>query len=345
MPVKPLATLLRVVREQGYPIERALEQIGLEFNPLDPAQVAPAEVPTSSYSRLYGLLMELLQDEAFGLGEAYRAPPGTFRMMCLFIIHCTSLEQALRRSWEFFDYCDQYRALDPGNAGLPLRELDDPEQLLCVFQRGAGQWETQVAQANILLMMYRFYSWLVGKALPLAGLHLRGPDSGNRSDYEQLFNCPVYFDAGISGFALPRTALKLPVVQTEESLRDFLRQTPYMLVRRDPPGQERSLSDQVERILTRYSSGPLPGAQEVAGELNMSPRTLHRRLTREGCSFQQLKDDFRCQIALHYLGRRELSIDAVAALLGFQDNSAFYRSFRKWTGTSPGQYRDQLNDE
>ena len=340
MPVRPLATLLRVVRDQGYPVERALEQIGLDVNPLDPTQRPPAEVPTSSYSKLYGLLMEILQDEAFGLGEAYRAPPGTFRMMCLFVIHCANLELALRRAWEFFDYCDQYRTQEPDNAGLPIRELDDPERILCVFQRGAGSRETQVAQANVLLMMYRFYSWLVGKPLPLLALHLRGPDSGNSSNYQQLFNCPVVFDADISGFALPRAALTLPVVQTEDSLREFLRQTPYMLVRRAAPAQECSLSDQVERILTRYSGGPLPGAQEVAGELKMSARTLHRRLTSEGRSFQQLKDDFRCQIAVHYLRRPELSIDAVAALMGFQDNSAFYRSFRKWTGTSPGQYRE-----
>lgn len=342
MPAKPLTTLLRVVRDQGYPIERAIEHIGLDVNPLDPSQQTPTEVPTTSYSKLYQLLMEILQDEAFGLGEAYRAPPGTFRMMCLFIIHCTSLEQALRRAWEFFDYCDQYRGPPGAVAGEPLCELADADQVLCVFQRGSGQHETQVAQANVLLMMYRFYSWLVGKTLPLTGVYLRGPDTGNQVDYQALFNCPVTFGAGTSGFALPRAALQLPVIQTEDSLRDFLRQTPYVLVRRDPPGRERSLSDQVERILTRYSSGPLPGAQDVAAELNMSPRTLHRRLTREGHSFQQLKDDFRRQIALHYLARRELSIDAVAALMGFQDNSAFYRSFKKWTGESPGRYREQL---
>jgi AraC-like DNA-binding protein len=71
----------------------------------------------------------------------------------------------------------------------------------------------------------------------------------------------------------------------------------------------------------------------------MSARTLHRRLTQEGTSFQQLKDGFRAGLARHYLSRQELSIDAIATLMGFQDNSAFYRSFRKWTGMSPGEYR------
>ncbi len=77
----------------------------------------------------------------------------------------------------------------------------------------------------------------------------------------------------------------------------------------------------------------------------MSARTLHRKLTAEDTSFQQLKDTFRRELAVHYMHREELSIDAIAAVMGFQDNSAFYRSFKKWTGISPGQYRLQLKQQ
>ena len=68
MPLKTLNTLLRVVVDQGYPLERALKQIGLDFNPLENSGRPPGEIPTATYSKLYRLLMELLQDEAFGLG-------------------------------------------------------------------------------------------------------------------------------------------------------------------------------------------------------------------------------------------------------------------------------------
>ena len=338
MPIKPLATLLRVLRDQGYPVENALRHIDLDFNPLEQPEVCPERVATASYSKLYALVMELHQDEAFGLGEGYRSPPGTFRMMCLFIIHCHTLEQALRRAWSFYDYCDQYRTSHHPDPGKPLVPMGDGEQVLWVFQRGSVPQE-QVVQANVLLMMYRFYSWLAGKPLPLTEVHLQGPDRGNSREYESLFGCQVRFDQSSPGLVLPAPVQQLPVVQDEDSLRDYLRQTPYQLVRRDPPGIDRRLSDQVERILTSYASGAMPGAREVASALNMSARTLHRRLTKEGTSFQQLKDDFRAGLARHYLGRPELSIDAIATLMGFQDNSAFYRSFRKWTGMSPGEYR------
>ena len=75
----------------------------------------------------------------------------------------------------------------------------------------------------------------------------------------------------------------------------------------------------------------------------MSVRTLHRHLQKEGTSYQFLKDEFRKETALAYIKRRELKINTIALLMGFQDSSAFHRSFKKWTGLSPGQYRRQLD--
>ena len=71
----------------------------------------------------------------------------------------------------------------------------------------------------------------------------------------------------------------------------------------------------------------------------MSAPTLRRRLKREGTTFQQLKDQCRREAAQEYLARADLSINAVASQLGFTDPSAFHRSFKKWTGQTPGEYR------
>jgi AraC-like DNA-binding protein len=345
MPLKTLNTLLRVVVDQGYPLDRALQQIGLEFNPLESSRNdAPGEIPTATYSKLYRLLMELLQDEAFGLGQEYHAPPGTFRMMCLFVIHCATLEQALYRAWEFHDYCDQFRNIERDGSSRPFRDLPDQDLVLCLFQRSpsAGHDRHFIGHANVLLMMYRFYSWLIDRDLPLQEVHLRASKPDNDSHYQKLFGCPVRFNMEDSGLVLNRNLLQHPVAQTEESLKEFLRQAPYHLVKKDQPGKLRPLSRQIEQLLTSYNNQRLPTASEIASELNMSPRTLHRKLTAEGTSFQQLKDDFRRDLAVHYMNRPELSIDAIAAVMGFQDNSAFYRSFKKWTGISPGQFRQQL---
>ncbi len=345
MPLKTLNTLLRVVIEQGYPIEHALQHIGLDFDPLTAApETLPAQIPTESYSKLYRLLMKILQDEAFGLGQEYHAPPGTFRMMCLFVIHCATLEQALVRAWEFHNYCDQFRGLPREEKHRPFIGFTGGDSVLCLFERSSSveQDREHIGHANVLLMMYRFYSWLIGRELPLREVHLRAHRTDSVEAYEALFGCTVKFDMDHSGLVIGRNVLQHPVAQTEESLKEFLRQAPYQLVKREQPGSLKPLSHKIEQLLAQYNSQKLPNASDIASVLNMSPRTLHRKLTTEDTSFQQLKDDFRKELAVHYMNRPELSIDAIAALMGFQDNSAFYRSFKKWTGVSPGQFRTQL---
>lgn len=74
----------------------------------------------------------------------------------------------------------------------------------------------------------------------------------------------------------------------------------------------------------------------------MSAPTLRRRLKREGTTFQRLKDEARCEAAKLCLNRHDLSINEVALEMGFTDPSAFHRSFKKWTGKTPGQFRATL---
>ena len=89
-----------------------------------------------------------------------------------------------------------------------------------------------------------------------------------------------------------------------------------------------------------FSEG-FPSFETISGALNMSAPTLRRRLKKEGTTFQHLKDQARCEAAKLCLDSAELSINEVALQMGFTDPSAFHRSFKKWTGLTPGQFRTQ----
>jgi len=80
----------------------------------------------------------------------------------------------------------------------------------------------------------------------------------------------------------------------------------------------------------------------VARQLNLSPRTLHRRLEEEGSSFRAIKDALRRDLALSRLTKTTQPLGQISADLGFADPSAFFRAFVSWTGTSPSQYRKRL---
>jgi AraC-like DNA-binding protein len=75
--------------------------------------------------------------------------------------------------------------------------------------------------------------------------------------------------------------------------------------------------------------------------LRLSVRTLQRRLTDAGITFQQLVEDTRRELAHHYLKQGTVELNETAYLLGYEDANSFFRAFHLWEGTSPGEWRTQ----
>lgn len=101
-----------------------------------------------------------------------------------------------------------------------------------------------------------------------------------------------------------------------------------------------SLAEQVNRVLV-CSEGRYPDLATVAGKLCLSERTLKRHLQALGFSFQQLLDGARREDSLRLLANPQLSIEQVALAVGYNDPANFTRAFRKWTGISPREHRQQ----
>jgi len=100
-----------------------------------------------------------------------------------------------------------------------------------------------------------------------------------------------------------------------------------------------TVQDQVKQTLKRLLAGQRPTIQEVAQELNLSARTLQRRLTEGGVTFQQVLEEARRELARHYLLQSSLELNETAYLLGYESANSFFRAFHHWEGTSPGQWR------
>lgn len=85
-----------------------------------------------------------------------------------------------------------------------------------------------------------------------------------------------------------------------------------------------------------------PGLDCLAAQCCIAPRTLKRRLASHGVSFQDLLDQLRSAHALRLLAQRELSVEKIAEQVGYSSPANFHRAFRRWTGSSPGAFRDAI---
>ncbi len=165
-------------------------------------------------------------------------------------------------------------------------------------------------------------------------------DARERPAYEAFFGCPVDFDATHTAVRFPLAYLAIRMPHSDPGLRALLDRQAQALLLALPD------SDALDRALQQVMLHLLPEAAatlpRAARELHVSVRTLQRRLEARGLSWQQLLDRTREQLARQYLADRSLTLGDIALLLGFSEQSAFTRAFRRWTGSTPARARRGL---
>ena len=326
--------LFRAVADQGYEPALILIDEAIDVD----AVSTSSQLDAAIFGRMYQRAIKLLNDESLGMANGCQSPVGTFRMMCLCVIHRPCLATIVRRSGEFLDICmpagvkpclfDEGRCSGIGFATV-AREPRSVDVLLAE--------ETPVSIRTTLYLWHSLLSWFAGRYLPMqkVNFHFDEPERGQQ--WQGIFHCPVNFNKPRSMICFESGALDALNIQTEKTLSVFLKSAPYRLI--VPSFHDQKLGDRVLAIFGDDLTQALPGASDVSRHLGMSVSTLRRQLIEEGTSFQQLKDDHRQAAALQYLGSAELSLSEVSVLLGFVETSAFFRAFKRWTGQTPSEYR------
>jgi len=156
---------------------------------------------------------------------------------------------------------------------------------------------------------------------------------------EAFFGCPVDFGSTHTRVRFPLSYLSIPMPHREPGLRALLDRQAQALL--DALPDPNAFDKAVQQLLVRLLPDGEVSVDKVAQAMHQSTRTLQRRLADSGMTWQQLLDRTREQLARQYLGDRALSLAEIALLLGYSEQSAFTRSFKRWTGQTPLGFRTQ----
>lgn len=207
------------------------------------------------------------------------------------------------------------------------------------FSMKEFMWPSGVlGHAISLWVWHRIAGWLVGCYIELERINIRAGRPDHIERYQKLFNAPIYYQQDSCGLLFPAHYLNYPIVQSAKSADQLMGTFPGELFHLEP--EERSITYRVRAMVEHDLSRPFPTVEVIAKRLNVAVPTLHRHLKKEGNSYQKIKDECRCGVAMDYLRREEFSVKEVSGLLGFSDYSTFNRAFRKWTGMTPTEFRN-----
>lgn len=167
---------------------------------------------------------------------------------------------------------------------------------------------------------------------PLA-VYFVEPAPADPAPYVEYFGCPVYFDQPATRIRFAASLLQQPLRQPDATLAALLQNQVDALLAALP--QQDHLLNDIRRHLSRRLLQGEPALEQIAADLHLSGRTLRRRLQQQGWHFRQLLEDTRRHLAEDYLRDPRLTLPDVALLLGYSEQSAFNRAFRRWTGQTP----------
>ena len=157
--------------------------------------------------------------------------------------------------------------------------------------------------------------------------------------HEKYFGCPVHFEAGKDALLVSNEMMRTPNKLGDVSISSFL--DSHLDTELSKLADDNTLDRQVRNHITQALSDGVPVISDVAKLLGMSGRTLQRRLSELGYTYQTLVDESRRQLADRLLRETNCSLAEVAFLTGFSEQSAFTRAFKRWKGQTPRSFRIQ----
>ena len=324
VPAAIVAASLEGARQRGVPLDALLDRVGL--NPSSLASQAPA-ISAATFGRLLMLVSRTMEDEASGFLERPMRL-GTFAIFCHSTITAPDLRQALRRACQFMNVLRE---------DMRYVLIEQGEEALIRLEFPAGGPPARYFIESLIIILVRWASWMIDAKILPSRVSLTAPPPSYAEEYNAMFPGQHYFSQTANYVAFPNRYLSMKVGQDAQTLAQFLRKAPGNLLHQYR--NDVSLSGQVRRLIQARRPPDLT-LDEAAGKLAVSAPTLRRRLTEEGATFQQIKDQVRRDQAIYLLLHDNVPVHEIAEKVGYSEPSTFHRAFKKWTGISPGEYRE-----
>lgn len=272
-----------------------------------------------------------LGDEDIGIHVGEQIRPGHYGVVGYVGMACSTLGEAM--------LCLQrYQAMVVDVGARPI-ELRGQEVLLSWRPDDQSHYYRHMAEFNLAALV-TFIRWITGQPLAPLRIEFPYPAPARLEEQQRVFGCPLVFDADCYRLAVPLAWNELPLIQPDPAMRqlmDRLAEKQLLSLQR----QDDDLVGQARRLLAQKLSEGEASLDRIAAAMNVSPRSLQRRLQDQSSSFSQLLDEVRRELAGRYLEDPALDLTDLAFLLGYSEQSAFTRAFKRWHGRAPAEVRAQ----
>ena len=312
--------------QEGVKRETLLEAAGLGGLDLTHPD---ARIPLSAQVALRQLIVKATADPGYGIREGASFRVRDAGLLGYAMYFSATLGAALHRLARYSRIIIDVMRTD-------LETIDRQLVAIAVSHRALGAGLPAAVDAEL--------ATIVGMCREITGVDLAPCEvafsydqPASTEEHRRFFRCPLRFSRPASKIVLRQRDLALPIARGDETLAGYLDEDAEHVLRTLVEGT--SLREQTRSAIWALLSEGRPSVPRIASALQLPRRTLQRRLAQEGTNLQTEIDNIRKTMAMAAVRVRGTSIEEIAFVLGYKEPSTFYRSFKRWTGKTPHQYR------
>jgi AraC-like DNA-binding protein len=324
-PINNVAILVRIADTYGIDAKTLLAGSQIEDADIDdPHKIITTEQELCVYHRFHQLIPEPWIGLELGnsLGVNSKGKLGIAAMCC-----ANGLD-ALRLVVSNFDLACSFHQYEVWKEGdmvyASLRELighDDISQML---------FDIEVAS------LYSITSLLLEDVSVFKELYIAYPMPAYAERYREMFHCRVTFNAPRHLIIVEaKMLLKAMKLANPLDKKLFAHECAQLCARLS---DQTGIADKIRHEIT-IGQTPYPNLEQLARRINVSPRTIRRRLAADATSYKGILSDMRLKQALHLIRSTDLTIEQIAGKIGYSDTANFCHAFKGWTGCTPGSFR------
>ncbi len=289
-------------------------------------------MPSADFARVLEEAARVTGDDCFGLHFGERYHPKNIGPLIYVVLNSPTIAVGLANIARYLrvhnEAADVSFVLGAKWAYLRHRLADLPGESL----RQHNEFSLAVGLGTIRLM--------VGSEWAPVEVQFEHKPPAQTSEQVRVFGAPVSFGHAANAFVVEPEFCQQQIPAADARLYPILRRYLDRILDELPP--EDGFLASVRRVIGDLMRQGEPKLEPAANKLAIGPRTLQRRLKDQGADFKALVDDTRRQFSLRYLQTRKNTLTEVAYLLGYSEVSAFNRAFKRWTGSTPSDYRRTL---
>jgi len=326
LPSLSTRALVQACVRMGLDRDELLAAAGVHASVLDNPD---AQVPWQQLGALWREAYAQSQDPDLALHAVEQLPFGAYKVIDFMGGCAPTVGEALARVCRYFPLINDHLQ-------LTILKTDSGRTIELRTASGDTEMPRSYAEYTVAALVFRTRG-AAGSPWAPDSVDFAFPKPDSDAEHRRLLACPIRFGAAPTAIHLSQATWDRPTGQPDPMLLESLEAHANSML--DKLNEEPPVVLAVRRALVDALHGGQCDLHAVARKTGTSERTLQRRLAKAGVSFGDLLEQTRRALAERYLRDRDVAIGEVSYLLGYSEQSAFSRAFRRWTGVSPAAFR------